>query len=116
MSEPCAYPTRFSWPMRIFLTFILIDIVGRSFLSIVPWQDWATDLKMSYAPEPLPSAADWSQEPTPDDPHPYLTRCGTALHSLGAFFVPVPEPQTWKRITSWTEAGEWAVCWFNSRF
>ena len=69
-TAPAPLP-RFRWPMRIFLSVVLFDMVFRCFAILYPWDDWASDLKMTSLPRRLPTPAEratLARNATPDDP------------------------------------------------
>src|SRR5436305_9698214 len=51
-----AAPPRFCWPMRIFLGFLVFDMVFHSFAALTPADDWCKELGLRRFPDGLPSA------------------------------------------------------------
>lgn len=115
---PAAAPPRFSWPMRIFLSLLLFDIVGRSLLVLVPCSEWAAELDMETMPWRLPTRAEVKtlEAELPQRPSAVRDRYFETLDSLWEYGKPWPAVKTRARIDSWPKMGMFAVCWVNSRF
>jgi hypothetical protein len=115
---PAPNPPRFSWPMRIFLFLLLFDIVFRSFSVLIPWEEWAKELKMRTMPVRLATAAErqrLAKSASPDNPDPVTKDTLEALQSLRTFLTPWPDEETGENITTWTDAGKFTVVWLSSR-
>src|SRR5690349_21508835 len=50
-----ASPPRFCWPMRIFLGFLVFDMIFHSFAVLTPVDDWCKELGVRRFPEALPT-------------------------------------------------------------
>jgi hypothetical protein len=112
------YPTRFGWPMRLLLAFLLFDMVFRSFSVLVPWADWADELEMTRRPQRLPTRAELARmraRTGPDNPRPVVGAFVLSARSLGEFLRPWPEPEACGKILTWKDGGKWAVAWLNTR-
>src|SRR3954453_9392642 len=104
-----ASPPRFCWPMRIFLGFLVFDMVFHSFAALTPVDDWCKDLGMRRFPDPLPTAEERRKpaEKTRDDkPDPV---------SVWDYFKPWPSQQTRRKIEGWGDRRRFAVCWLTTR-
>lgn len=110
---------RFSWPMRIFLSVLLFDIVVRSLLVLFPCSDWAYELEMETMPLRLPTpaeAAELRAKPAPPEQRsPLDERYLESARSLWQFGSPLPSAKTRGKLDSWEKHGMYAVCWINSR-
>jgi hypothetical protein len=117
-TPPAPKPPRFSWPMRIFLFVLLFDIIFRSFTVLIPWEDWAKELKMRTMPLRLSTAAErqrLARSASPDNPDPVTKDTLESLQSLHTFLTPWPDEKTSEHITTWTDAGKFTVIWLSSR-
>lgn len=112
------YPTRFGWPMRLFLGFLLFEIVFRSFSVCFNWPGWAEDLDMRTMPRRLPTRAEMAElarGARPGEPDPVREDVMIALDSLWEFFKPWPGRDVRPKLRSWGDTGRWAFVWLSSR-
>jgi hypothetical protein len=116
---PPAYPRRFGWSMRLFLSFLVFFIVFRSFTVLFAWKEWAKDLRMRpLLPTRLATAqerAKLARNATPDRPDPVREDLMESLDSVWEFFKPWPGEKTRAWIRSPQDLGKWAYCWTASR-
>src|SRR5262245_15088387 len=91
-------PPRFSWPMRIFLGFLLFDIVFHSFAVLTPYQDWCEKLGIETKPKkglPTPEELRELELAASDtNPAPVEDRVWEAFDSAWDFFKPWPSANT----------------------
>jgi hypothetical protein len=133
---PASAAPRFSWPMRIFLTVMVFEIVFRSASVLVPWKDWESSLRMDEEcvpdenvpgrgeyvtrrfPRALPTraeAARLAERPSPDNPFPVADRVGQSLDSLARFLSPAPTEKVIRESNSTDDLGKFVVVWINRR-
>jgi hypothetical protein len=123
MSPPAAPPPgppryrRFGWPLRLFLAFLLFDIVFRSLSVLFPWADWAEELKMRTMPERLATRAELARKVAEARPgeSPVLEDVMVACDSIWEYFKPWPGPETRPLLGSWQSRGRFVLCWLSSR-
>src|SRR4051812_24169366 len=136
-------PTRFSWPMRIFLTVLLFDIVFRSLSILLPTGEWAQDLDLRFYPVRPYTRAEAEaarrreraalgastagllaspQGPLSaastlhlGRPDPVLEDALETLDSVWTYGKPWPGPSTRARIHSGEDVGKFVLCWLTSR-
>jgi hypothetical protein len=109
---------RFGWPMRIFLTFIVFDMVFHSLAVLTPHKDWCKDLGMKEFPEPLPTVEEMREladKTNEDGPDPVADRVLDSFDSLWEYFKPWPSSRTRKKIRSLDDAGKYTLCWLTTR-
>src|SRR5262245_21511163 len=95
-SSPPPRP-RFSWPMRLFLGFVLFDMLFRSFMALVPHRDWGKEFGMSTMPRGLPAPQEREElaRKRAEADHNLLTeRVMSSFDSLWEFWRPWPGPET----------------------
>lgn len=113
------YPTRFSWPMRVFLFVLVFDIVFRSFSILIDREnDWPGELAMKTMPVRLDTRAQREGKllrRTPGQPHPVVEDVMASFDSVWEFFKPWPGAETRQRLYSWREGGKFVFCWLNTR-
>jgi len=128
---PAPAAPRFSWPMRIFLTLLVFEIVFRSACVLVPWKDWESGLQMEYQYDPddggytwqpwprrpptRAEAADLAAAASPDRPYPVADRFGESLDSLARFLSPWPTERTLAAGNSPDDLGKYVLTWLNRR-
>src|SRR5688572_2385337 len=84
---------RFSWPMRLFLGFLLFVMVWQSFMELVPYPPWFGELGMAWFPGGLPTAEEMerlAESAGPDNPTPVMDRLVESLDSLREYVNPWP--------------------------
>jgi hypothetical protein len=104
--------------MRIFLAFLVFDMLFQSFVALTPADDWCKELGMRKFPDSLPTAEKRRQlaEKTSDDnPDPIGDRVWEAVDSVWDFFKPWPSQQTRRKIADWGDRRRFAVCWLTTR-
>src|SRR5262249_2251935 len=113
------YPTRFSWPMRIFLSVFLAFLVFRTTSVLYPWRKWAEKLKVSRNPGTAPPSRGEQAGILPDP-----DRGGRAalrepwfksLDSLWLYARPWPGPDERTNLQSGTDFLKWYLIFANSR-
>src|SRR5262245_45601164 len=113
-----AYPRRFCWGMRLFLAFLLFEIVFRSFSVCFDCAGWGKSLDMRLAPRRLPTRAEIAElaaKASDENPHPVRDDVLFAFDSVWEFFKPWPEPAVRPKLRTWDDGGRWAVAWLASR-
>lgn len=113
------YPTRFSWPMRLFLFVLVFDIVFRSCSILIDRDnDWPGELSMRTMPVRLDTRAERAEKLrqwAPGQPNPVTKDVKECLDSIWEFFKPWPSRDTRARIHSWRDGGKYVYCWLNTR-
>lgn len=112
---PASAPTpRFSWPMRIFLGFLLFDIVGHSLMTLSPYRDWLESKDIPRFPRRLPTwdevadaeakgTADWSDD------------IFASLDSAWDYFKPWPAKKVRQQLEGPADQAMYALSWLSSR-
>jgi hypothetical protein len=116
-SPPAARP-RFSWPMRLFLGFIVFDMVFHSLAVLTPYRDWCKELDIETFPEELPTVkemTDLADDPNNDHPSPATDRLMDSFDSAWTFFRPWPSSKTRRKLHTWNEGGKFVICWLTTR-
>ena len=112
-------PPRFSWPMRIFLGFLLLDIVFHSYVAVTPYREWCEELGIETTPaKGLPSpekCRELEASASDTDPTPVEDRVWEAFDSAWDFFKPWPSAQTRRKMNGWPDRGKYVVCWLTTR-
>lgn len=93
---------RFSWPMRIFLSALLFEIIFRSSVASGDYERWNEDVRVAAFPQPLPARSG-------------RVESRSAAPPLGSFFDPRPSPESRACIDGPFDAGKYILCWMNSR-
>jgi hypothetical protein len=118
---------RFSWPMRIFLSLLLFDIVFHSFAALTPYRDWidgkshrewSNEMGLKLFPKPLPSWAEIDElaaQARSGHSAPVVERVLESCDSVWDYFKPWPPAKTGRKAQSWQEMGKYAFCWVASR-
>lgn len=109
---------RFSWPMRLFLGFLLFDMVFHSFTALTPYEEWLKEFGMERFPRRLPTRAEIRElaaDAGPNNPTPVADRVCDSLDAVWDYFKPWPAQRVRHQITDWRQAGKYAVCWLTSR-
>jgi hypothetical protein len=103
--------------MRLFLAFLIFDIVFRSLSVLVPWADWADELKMRTMPDRLATRAELTRKVADAGPDesPVLEDVMVAADSIWEYFKPWPGPETRPLLGSWQSRGRFVFCWLSSR-
>lgn len=118
-SAPSRVRSRFAWPMRLFLSALVFDMVARSFIALTPVHEvWLDELGMQRLPMGLPTATELAQIEAGTHPQAYQSpsRRWQALGpSVGRFFVPWPSPQTRAWLDSPAAYGKFTVTWLGTR-
>jgi hypothetical protein len=118
-SHDVSAPMRFSWPMRIFLAYFLIDMVMLSFLPLTPYVAWMERFSIATAPdEPMPSPAEIGSllRNEPSGEHHSLTqRTLKAATDVTTYYVPKPKNSTEKEFQTPSDYGQFIVAWIASR-
>lgn len=113
------YPTRFSWPMRLFLSVLVFDLVFRSFSILIDRNGkWPGELAMRTAPVRFDTRAEREGKllrRTPGQPHPVVEDVMASFDSVWEFLKPWPGADTRARLYSWREGGKFVFCWLNTR-
>src|SRR5262245_17680991 len=95
-------PPRFGWPMRIFLGFLLLDIVFHSYAALTPYRDWCEDLGIETRPtRGLPSperCRELAVNTSETNPAPVEDRVWEAFDAAWDFFKPWPSAQTRRKM------------------
>ena len=94
---PPPYATRFGWGMRLFLGFLLFDIIFRSFSIMLPGAEWATELEHpDPAPPPAHAAemAEMRDKAKPEDPDPAVEDVMHAGRRLVGILPPLARPRS----------------------
>ncbi len=116
---PAPVRPRFRWPMRVFLTLLLFDIVFRSFSVLVPWDDWRKEFEMDNMPERLPTRAELAElAAAPDDdehPDPLTRKLFASADSVWDYWRPWPDWRVRRRLHDGEAWAKWAMCWLSSR-
>ncbi len=139
MSQPpercdCAPPTvpgaastastpRFRWPMRLFLGFLLFDIVFHSLAALTPYRDWLEDMGLERFPKRLPTSQELAelrekssnQGQDAQAESPVADRVMQTLDSFWDYCKPWPDPATRRRLTTWEDRWAYGFCWLTSR-
>lgn len=113
-------PPRFSWPMRLFLSFLIFDMVFHSLVaSLTNYRDWLKDdFKLERFPKPLPTLEEIGEledKTGPDNPTPVSDRILASFDSVWEFFKPWPERDTRTKLKTWQGKSKFALCWVASR-
>src|SRR4051794_33361804 len=84
---------RFSWPMRLFLGFILFDMVFHSFVILWPYKKWCDEYGVEKLPQGLPGPQTRAElaRARADADHDLLTeRVMSSFDSVWLFWKPWP--------------------------
>src|SRR5438046_2419749 len=95
--QPPAPPPRFSWPMRIFLGFLLFDMVFQSFAVLLPIDTWCEALSVDDFPLRLPTTAqrlELAAQASDKAPDPVGDRVWESVDSVWDFLKPWPSKET----------------------
>src|SRR5262245_23556984 len=84
---------RFRWPMRLFLGFLLVQIVAPSFLSLYSCTDWMHEKQLARYPKPLTSIEEWRQL-AEEDPALACERIWETLDSFWDYWHPWPNKES----------------------
>lgn len=115
MSNPASPPppnARFSWPMRLFLGFLLFWIAFRSLILLVEPDEIVEALKVDEYPTsalPAPNGPD-----APRDEERY-ERTMAAFDSAWDFLKPWPGPRSRRQIKTAGDVGLFAIAWAYTR-
>lgn len=102
---------RFSWPMRIFLSFLLFDIIFHSFVCLIPYREWMEEKDMPRFPERLPT---W-QEVQETEEDAVTERFLQTLDSTWDYFRPWPGKKTRAKMEGWQDHSMYVLSWITSR-
>jgi hypothetical protein len=104
--------------MRLLLALLLFDMAFRSLCVLVPWRRWMRELEMRGMPQDrLPTQAERAElegKRAADNPRPVFDRVMLSADAVWEYLRPWPDATVRPKITSWPDAGKWAVCWVNS--
>lgn len=117
-TSPSARGPRFSWPMRLFLTALLVDIIYHSFSSLTPYRDWLSDWKLERYPKRLPTWGEIEElrdDAPADKPSPLVERVYETLDSAWDYFKPWPPRNVRGKIVGWEDRGMFLLAWTTSR-
>jgi hypothetical protein len=119
-AAPPSYPTRFGWPLFLFLTCLLTFMVFRSFSVLYPWRKWADDdhLKVRRYPSTgFPTKAE--QRKILDDPDggraALRERWFDSADALWLYARPWPGPYERPNLHRGTDYLKWYLIYLNSR-
>jgi hypothetical protein len=104
--------------MRLFLFFILFNMIFRSMSVLYPWRDWARDLDMRRFPVRLSTRAEiakLSERATPERPRPVFDDLMLSVDSLWDYAKPWPEAAVRAKMRGWGDLGKWSACWLCTR-
>jgi hypothetical protein len=104
--------------MRLFLGFILFDMVYHSLAVLSPYPAWCAELGVARFPRRLPTAAEMDESAgraRPGKTEPVADRVFASLDSVWDFFRPWPGRATRRKLRDWPSRGEYLVCWLTSR-
>src|SRR5436305_10536997 len=90
-------PPRFCWPMRLFLGFLVFDMVFHSFAALTPTDVWAKELGITRFPERLPTPEERSklaEKISEDNPDPVGDSVWGSVDALWDYFKPWPSART----------------------
>jgi hypothetical protein len=105
--------------MRLFLLFMLLDIVFRPLGVLYPWKSWCEALEMPRFPARFSTRAEIDklrEREAPKNPNPVFGDFCEALRSAWGFADPVPTPDTVKKLKDWPDYARYSLAWLNSRF
>jgi hypothetical protein len=111
-------PPRFSWPMRIFLSVIIFDMVFHSLAVLTPYMQWCKELEMTRYPYRLPTADEMhrlAEKQSPNNPDPVGDRVLDSLDSVWDFFKPWPSESARRKVRDWPARARYALCWLTTR-
>jgi hypothetical protein len=112
-------PPRFRWPMRIFLSFLIFDMVFHSLAVLTPYRDWLRDdFKLDRLPKRLPTLEEigkLEEETGPAQPSSVSESILDSFDSVWEFLKPWPDRETRKKLTTWDNKGKFVLCWLTSR-
>lgn len=111
------YPRRFRWPMRVFLSLFIFDMLVRSAISLTDYDDWAEELGVQTQPLALPSREEFDQIAAGNHPG-YQSRGERMVasgRSVASFLAPWPDQQARAKIDSPLVGGQFAVAWLGTR-
>jgi hypothetical protein len=117
-NEPRPKPPRFSWPMRLFLGFLVFDIAFHSLAALTPYRVWMEEMGLKRFPKRLPTWEEISQlsEPAGEGkPDPLVGRVLDSFDSVWAHFKPWPSKELFGKLSSWDDRGMYALSWIASR-
>jgi hypothetical protein len=125
-AAPPSKPPRFGWPMRLFLSFLIFDMVFHSLAALTDYRDWMEnggdydkkEWTMERFPERLPTIqeiADIGQAADPDVPSPVADRFFRSLDSVWDYFKPWPSKESRRHLDSSEDIGWYALSWLTSR-
>lgn len=109
---------RFSWPMRIFLGFMLFDMIVRSTVTLTPFDDdWRKDLDMVKYPTRLPTPSDVNKIVAGKDAK-YGTvreRYWDSATSVLEYASPIPTDKTRKKLEGVSDYAKYVTVWVGTR-
>lgn len=114
LPSPSAIP-RFRWPMRIFLTLIIFDMVFHSLANVFDYSEWRSELAMTSSPKPLPSWPEICEITDTGKGTPVSERWMETLDSAWDFARPWPGKESRTKIDSWEKTGAWVSYWLGTR-
>lgn len=102
--------------MRFFLSLLLLDMTLRSFAALVPWRDWADELKVQRSPRRLPTHEERVQLSTQAPGNaPVVNRMRESFEDMRSYWNPWPKSESIERMEKWYDPPRYAACWATSR-
>lgn len=109
-------PPRFSWPMRLFLGFLLFLIVPHSVMALFPYRDWMVALGAPMFPRSLTSFMEYQDLANAEgDRSLAAERFWVTMDSTWDYWRPWPDAEVRKKLSSWEDYGMFALGWIGSR-
>jgi len=123
---PLPKPPRFGWPMRIFLSALIFDMVFHSLAALSDYRDWMESSgdfqtkkwKMERFPERLPTVqemAELGETTGPKNPSPVTDRIFQSIDSAWDYFKPWPSREVRHNLDNWEDTGMYVLSWLTSR-
>lgn len=114
---PQSYPTKFSWPLRIFLFALLFDMAAHALLMLTRIEDKFIGVVERY-PEPLPTPAERRRIDAGEHPDGFTTYSGRLWHSakgVAVFLSPEPSEEAAEKIETVGDVFRYAAAWYKTR-
>lgn len=117
--SPPLPPPRFRWPMRLFLGFLIFDMVFHSLAALTPYREWLEDdFRIARLPKRLPTLEEITElqaKASPSNPGPVSDRLLESFDSVWEFLKPWPDQDTRRKLKTWEDKGKFALTWVTSR-